>query len=244
MPNAREELARFNANMREWEDLIAELEAEIEAEELAENSVSNNVGWGHKTSQTAKSVQGIARPIGGMANSVAQATVASSHSVQFAQVAGVGLAVNPITTPVAAVLMTIDIGLSAWSAAKTYKHVKNLERILDRYSSTMSTDTMFALFYVLGKKNKKMKRKGIGCIPVLGSLANTVYAGGRSIYKRAKGTRGKNRRANAETLWGEHVRGDAAATAACEELLGPDTFGKIRHCHDGHLVLEKKLRSM
>lgn len=229
--------------LQEWEDFLAELEEE-------EGRVSNHLGFLDNAAPQAKGVGAVAKPLAGVANTVAQATVAAPLSttlVELGQVGSLGtasLAVNPVTTPVAAVLMMVEVGLSARSAVKTYRHIKNIEMIMERYDQEMSVDTRFALWYVCDKKNKKLKRKGIGCIPVLGSIANSVYSGGRSIYKRARGTRGKNRRANAEVLWGEHLRGDRAASESCRELLGHEIFSKIQDCHDGHLVLKKKLRSI
>jgi hypothetical protein len=139
-----------------------------------------------------------------------------------------------------------DIALSAVSAASTYAHMIALEEIVRHYKgrSGVRDSTLEAIAFTLNKKNKKLKRKGLGCIPILGSICNTVYTLGRSMQKRYQGTRGVERRAYAKTLWGNMLAGDPAASAAGDNLLGIKTFTRIRNCIDGDVVLKKKMKSL
>src|SRR5262249_26943676 len=160
-----------------------------------------------------------------------------------APVAGAALgAAAPFLGPAGIALMILDIGFSAFSAAKTYAHICALEAILELYSGNRRVlpGTLDAIIFAPQKKNKKIKRKGIGCIPVLGSICNTAYTLGRRLTKK---NRGVERRQQAQTLWENMLRGDPAALAACEELLGETTFAKIKIYADGHLVLKKKMKS-
>lgn len=163
--------------------------------------------------------------------------------------AGAGAAMAPaaaVLGPAGIALMLLDIGLSAKSAASTYAHICALEAILEIYKGRpgVRASTLEAIAYTLNKKNKKLKRKGFGCIPILGSICNTVYTAGRTIQKRVQGTRGIERRAMAKTLWQNMLAGDPAAIAACEDLLGVKTFTKIRIYIDGDVVLKKKMKSL
>lgn len=161
--------------------------------------------------------------------------------------AGTSAALAPvvmITGPIGLALHAVDIGMSAWSAVKTHKHIVQLERIIKDLGPQASPGTLEAIGFCIKKKNKKLKRKGFGCVPVLGSICNSVYTTGRSIQKRINGTRGIERRQRASELWQNTLTGDACAIAACKELLGDKVYGMIAGMGDGHLVLKKKLRSM
>ncbi|MBR0646871.1 eCIS core domain-containing protein [Plastoroseomonas hellenica] len=148
--------------------------------------------------------------------------------------------------PAGIALAIADMALSAVSAAKTYAHMCALEAIVTLYSGKKGVreTTLTAIAYTLNKKNKKLKRKGISCIPILGSICNSVYTLGRTVQKKVNGTKGVERRAMSKLLWNNMLAGDPAAIAACEELLGAKTFGKIRRCIDGDVVLKKKMKSL
>jgi hypothetical protein len=209
---------------------------------------------------TAKSVTNISRSVAGVgvgvtnnvAGVLAGVGVAGKITGALAPAAGAAMApAAAVLGPVGIALMVADIGLSAFSAAKTYAHICALEEILDKYEygfgrseRKVLAGTIDAILFTAKKKNKKLKRKGFGCIPILGSIGNTVYTLGRTIYKRVKGTRGVERRKQAEILWTNMLKGDPCATEACLELLGTKTFFKIRKYSDGWVVLKKKMKSL
>ena len=149
-----------------------------------------------------------------------------------------------VSGPVGIAFALIDSTRSAVSAVKTYRHVNALERILKSYGQHALNGTVEAILFAIKKKNKKLKRTGVGCVPVLGSICNSVYTTGRTIKKRVKGTRGHERRAHAETLWRNAQHGDLCARSACIELLGEKIHNLIDGYSDGHLVLKKKMKSL
>ncbi|MES2711976.1 MAG: DUF4157 domain-containing protein [Pseudomonadota bacterium] len=206
----------------------------------------------------AKSVFNISRGIAGGAVSATNTTFAVmggtgvAGSVTGALASGAAAAMAPaalVLGPVGIAFMIADLTLSFVSAAKTYAHIKELESILvyaEAGSGKLAAHpgTVNAIAFTLNKKNKKLKRKGVGCIPVLGSICNTVYTAGRSIQKRNDNSRGVERRSHATTLWVNMMAKDRYAIAACSSLLGEKMFGKIRMYSDGHRVLKKKMRSL
>jgi hypothetical protein len=192
------------------------------------------VGIGVSATSTVSGVMGGTGMIGGITGAVSSgAAAAMAPAAAVLGPAGIALAIA-------------DMALSAVSAAKTYAHTCALEAIVTLYSGKKGVreSTLTAIAYTLNKKNKKLKRKGISCIPVLGSICNSVYTLGRTVQKKMNGTKGVDRRAMSKVLWNNMLAGDPAAIAACEELLGAKTFGKIRMCIDGDVVLKKKMKSL
>lgn len=166
----------------------------------------------------------------------------------LARVGGaVGSALAPvvaITGPIGIAMSLIESGFSAASAVSTYRHIKQLERIIELKGPVAKPGTLEAIVFCCKKKNKKLKRKGLGCVPILGSICNTVYTVGRSIQKRIEGTRGVERRQQASILWQNTLIGDQCAIAACKEILGEKVYALIEGLADGHLVLKKKMKSL
>jgi hypothetical protein len=244
-------------NIRNYDaDLADEDEAgEDDEEELAGLPAGPQSGARALATTTGRQVQTVANPARAVAG-VGVGAVNNTYNVMagvgavghltgtVAPVAGAALsAAAPVLGPIGIALMIADIGLSAFSAAKTYAHICALEAILEVYNSDRRVlpGTIDAIVFATQKKNKKLKRKGVGCIPVLGSICNTVYTLGRRITKK---DRGVERRRQAQTLWENMLRGDPAARAACRELLGEKTFTKIQIYADGHVVLKKKMKSL
>jgi hypothetical protein len=186
----------------------------------------------------------------------ALATIAGHVGVTGTTVKGVlgaalpaaAIAALPVLGPVGIALTLAEMGFSGVSAVKSHLHMVHLEKILQNYMGkedpNVRTGTLGAIAFACLKKNKKRKRKGLGCIPVLGAIGNTVYSIGRRVVKNANNQRGVDRRTAAHTLWYNMLLGDPAATEACRELLGKKTFGRIRGYRDGDQVLKKKLRSI
>jgi hypothetical protein len=160
---------------------------------------------------------------------------------------GASAALAPIaavTGPIGIALALVDSGVSAYAAVKTYRHIKALEHIILTMGKLAKPGTVEAIIFCCKKKNKKLKRKGVGCVPILGSICNTIYTAGRSIQKRVQGTRGVERRQQASILWQNTLLKDPCAIAACKEILGVKIYGMIAGLADGHLVLKKKMKSL
>ena len=182
----------------------------------------------------------------GLAGSV---TVAGSSVASFASplAGGAAAAAGTAATvagPVGLAFALIDSTRSAVSAVKTYRHISALEKILTELGHVAYGGTVEAILFSIKKKNKKLKRTGAGCVPVLGSVCNSVYTIGRTMKKRIQGTKGHERRAYAKALWENCQADDPCAKAACLELLGTKVYGLIDGYTDGHLVLKKKMKSL
>ena len=149
-----------------------------------------------------------------------------------------------VAGPVGLAFALIDSTRSAVSAVKTYRHINALEKILEEKGHLAFMGTTEAILFSIKKKNKKLKRTGAGCVPVLGSVCNSVYTIGRTMKKRMAGTKGHERRAHAEKLWQNCQGGDPCAKAACIELLGTKVYGLIDGYTDGYRVLKKKMKSL
>jgi hypothetical protein len=161
--------------------------------------------------------------------------------------AGTALSVAaPILGPVGIALSGIDLIKNGVSAAKTYSHLSALDRILRDYwgKPGVLPGTVEAIAFTMQKKNVKLKRKGIGCVPVVGATGVTCVTLCRRIQKKRKGIRGAERRSHAKTLWKNMLQRDPLAVAACKELLGAADFEKLRRFGDGDRVLKNKMRSL
>jgi hypothetical protein len=154
--------------------------------------------------------------------------------------AALGVA-GAVLGPAGIALALADMVFSGVSAAKTYAHIVGLEVILKELGSEAKPGTKEAIVFATMKKNKKLKRKGLGCVPVLGSLCNSVYTLGRRLTKK---NRGVERRAHAKTLWNNMRKGDFCARMACQELLGKKMFEKYKGYIDGDVLLKKKMKSL
>ncbi|WP_370980287.1 hypothetical protein [Agaribacterium sp. ZY112] len=204
------------------------------------------------TGQTAQDVANWSNFLAGQAISVTGKTATVANFAQTGNLltaasTGTSAALAPvvmITGPIGIAMAIIDSAFSGYSAYKTQQHIRQLERIMKDLGPKAKDGTLEAIGFCIKKKNKKLKRKGFGCIPVLGSLCNSIYTTGRSIQKRVNGTRGLERRQRASELWHNTLLGDPCAIAACKELLGDKVYGLIAGMSDGHLVLKKKLRSL
>lgn len=242
-----DELSAYAAEPIEFdEDDIGE----EEFEPFSSGAPSNASTWQHQAKTAAGYGNIVAQQALSRLGNVAQvANFSQTGNFLTAAQTGVSGALAPVvavTGPIGLALALIDSGFSGYSALKTYRHIKQLEHLLQNsgLASQAKPGTKEAIIFCCKKKNKKLKRKGLGCIPVLGSICNSAYTAGRSIYKRAKGTRGVERRQQASVLWQNTLLGDPLAIAACKEILGENVYGMIQGLSDGHLVLKKKLRSL
>jgi hypothetical protein len=165
---------------------------------------------------------------------------------------GIGTAlgtVSLVTLPVGIALALTEVAFSVRSIAKTYSHIAKLKEIKKKHYRNELVGTRETIEYVLHQKNKKLKHKGVGCIPGVGSLVNSVYMVGRAIQKKAQNSKGKDRKENAKTLWTNLLDGCEMAEAACKELLGEKMYQKLMNLPQedrqlGWMVLKKKMKSI
>ena len=174
---------------------------------------------------------------------------ASSHAIAGAtQISAASAAMAPaavVLGPIGLGLSLLSSAMSVWSASKTYQHMANLQQIVDLQASLARSGTVEAIAYTLKKKNKKLKKKGLGAIPIAGSVTLMVYGMGKYIYKRGTGSLGVSRKKYAKDLWTNYlVYNDPCAQAAIRELLGDEIFNLIKNCGDGDTVLAEKLKSL
>jgi hypothetical protein len=146
---------------------------------------------------------------------------------------------------VGGVLAVTESVFSGRSCARTYSHFEALKRLLKYHRDWAKKEVVEAVEYVLEKKRVKMGRKFLGVLPVAGSLGNSIYTLGRTIYKKSKNIKGVKREKYAKTLWGHQLNHtDTLASVVCRELLGGKTFDSIRGHKGGWRVLKKKMRSL
>jgi hypothetical protein len=182
--------------------------------QLANNS---NVSPGESISPTAKKVVKAGATAAGVGISAAQhatnaPTIALLAAGAAASATGIGLVVAG-----AAATLTMS-ALSATSAYKSWQHCKALDNIHERRQCYACKPVLAGdpdraeqhnkvadavLPYLCLQKSEKTARKAVGAVPTLGA-AETVYAIGRSLYKRAVGTRGVKRTEMASIL-AEHL---------------------------------------
>jgi hypothetical protein len=248
------------------EDDSVELDEEDQFVDAYMTNFNHGAGKIKSGGQTARSVFGAMETIGSLGTSVvstsANMLLGSSGGVVgtiagYSGLAGTivnaapilqALAVSgaPILGPVGIGFMLLEMGMSGWSTAVTYNHIKKLNKITMDYSGRPGVlpSTHGAIQYAVKKKNKKLHRKGLGILPAVGSLVNTVYTIGRTIKKKRRGDKGEIRRFQAKTLWDNQLGGDPMAIAACQELLGKKVFKQVQMYADGFVLLKKKLRSL
>ncbi|MBL8841691.1 MAG: hypothetical protein JNL90_09220 [Planctomycetes bacterium] len=197
---------------------------------------------------TGAAVAGGVTTVVGQVSNVAR--LVQTGSLLSAASTGTSAALAPVvavTGPIGIALSLVDSLLSGASAVSTYGHIKQLEKLLQAGvpgHRPVLPGTREAIVFACKKKNKKLKRKGIGCIPVLGSICNTVYTIGRTIQKSRSGTKGVERRHHAKVLWANARCDDPLAIAACKELLGKKIYAMIEGMNDGDRVLKKKMKSL
>lgn len=105
-----------------------------------------------------------------------------------------------------AVGSSVAAGVSVY---KTHQHIKNLQAIHDRgcnhgFCEGDGNDHNFiynhVLPYIIDKKKRKMRRKAEETMPLLGGMATSLETGARSVWKRLRGTRSKQRHYYAQVL--------------------------------------------
>ncbi len=155
--------------------------------------------------------------VGGVGVSIAQTatgqtTLALATGAAAASATGIGL------VAAAGALALGTSVLAARSAHKSRIHRNNLAQIYERRDAYACGPVEMGgevnrfhhqvvanevLPYIISKKGSKYHRKVVSAVPVLGGL-ESARAGAKSLYKRARGTRGVNRR-NATHWLGWHL---------------------------------------
>jgi hypothetical protein len=148
--------------------------------------------------------------------------------------------------------------LNVRSEYKTYKHIgklksieksidENIKKSIDERKCTCG-DCKNYINYILKKKRHKMWSKGVGIVPVVGTIS-TVGHKAKGLNKKRKGTRGKDRMNVATGLWFSmrgHSGGVQCVTAnmIVRELCGGEKARKrIVETGDGYNEIFKKLAS-
>lgn len=211
----------------------------------AASTMGTKAAWAVNTGKTV-----IEQSITAVNTTKSAADIVKTGSVMAGTASNVSGALAPVTEltsttgPIGIALAALNSGLSAYSAYKTYNHIYQLQEILRNHGAVAQPGTIEAIGFCIKKKNRKLKRKGLGCVPVAGSTPVTIHKFGRYIYKKYKGTLGVKRKQHASMLWQNTLIGDTCAIAACKELLGVSIYKRIEGLEDGHLVLKQKLKSV
>lgn len=159
------------------------------------------------------------------------------------KVANIGLTVGgtvagQLATPVVEVPIKIaKTSLAAISLAKTIKHIQNMKKTLENIDNS---EVKRITIYAMSKKTNKAVKKGLDVAQV-GTLA-TGYSIGKALYKKVKGTRGKNREENAKSLHQLAIKGDMEAAALIRELVGSSNIVEALKA-DGWKIIINKLAS-
>ena len=224
------------------------VDEEDDVGEFGSGAADEAFGWGKTTKDyagyTSAGVQQATARLGNVAQGANLVQTGNLFSVASSGTSAALAPVVAVTGPIGIALALVDSALAAKSVYHTYKHIRNLEVILEKFGHLAKPGTKEAIVFCCKKKNKKLKRKGLSCVPILGSICVSFKTGYRSIKKRRNGTRGVERRQQASVLWQNTLIGDQCAIKACQELLGQKIYSKIEGLADGHLVLKKKLRSI
>lgn len=210
----------------------------------------NMHSWGHvksvhKADQkhsdygTAKA---IAKGVAAVGSSAFQTATKTGYSTLAYSAATTGaVAVSATGVGALAVAGSYAVGssvLAGVSVYKTNKHINNLKTIRNAGSMKenctgckLQHDTLYneVLPYIIAKKQRKLRRKGEECMPVLGGMATSMETGLRSIYKRLKGNRGKERHWHAQLLTIHLVSCNCSlAESIVSELWSPEEMLNIR----------------
>jgi len=178
--------------------------------------------WGHVKSvhnhdHEHSDITGTLKTIGKGALFVGSSAMQTATNTGFstmAYTAATGGAVAISSTGIGAIALagTYAVGSSiaaGVSVYKTHNHIANLQKIHDRGckrgfcegdANDHNTIYTHVLPYIIDKKKRKLRRKGEETVPLLGSLATTFETGARSLWKRARGTRGTERHYYAQVL--------------------------------------------
>jgi len=177
--------------------------------------------WGHVKSVHRNDHEhgdwGTVKSLGKGALTVGSGTFQAVTNTGFstlAYTAATGGAVALSATGIGAVAVAGTYALGSSIAAgvsvyKTHQHIKNLQAIHDRGckhgfcegdQNDHNTIYTHVLPYIIDKKKRKMRRKSEETVPLLGSMASTLETGVRSLWKRARGTRGTERHYHAQVL--------------------------------------------
>ena len=176
--------------------------------------------WGH-----VKSVHRCDHPHGdwGMAKTVGKGLLTAGSSA-YTTATKTGISTMAYTAATGGTIALTATGIGAIGVAgalaignsvaagvsmyKTMNHIRNLEEIrlqkgvkfCDGNHQEHNYILSVVLPYIIDKKKRKMRRKGEETVPLLGGLCTTAEEGARSLFKRLRGNRGKERHHMAQSL--------------------------------------------
>jgi len=140
------------------------------------------------------------------------ATKTGFSTLGYTAATGGAVALSATGIGAVAVAGAYALGKSVSAGASVYKtqqHIKNLEIIHKRGckqgfcegdANAHNTLHTHVLPYIINQKKRKMRRKCEETMPVLGTMATSLESGARSLWKRARGTRGAQRHYYAQVL--------------------------------------------
>jgi hypothetical protein len=214
-----EEVERQEAQIEEWQKLLLATKPNIEANQARLTELITQQEAIAPTRALTYGVRSKAKKAAKIAVSVA------------------GM-VAPVLKPV-----TIAIGIATDVVAlvKTLRHIHNLNKL--GRNKSMNPKTREALTYLMGKKKTKAGRRGAKVLQVGKPLK--AYMGMKSLYKRAKGTKGKNREKFAKVLLTQARTGDADANAIILELVSKDNIREVMDPKtEGWKIIMDKMKSI
>jgi len=158
-------------------------------------------------------------------------TAASGGSVA---ISGAGYVAVPLAGAVA-IGKSVAAGVSVY---KSQQHINKLQYILERGRShgfcEGKPDEHNYIFdhvlpYIIEQKKRKLRRKAEQTVPVLGSVVSSIETGIHGAWKRARGTRSKERHFEAQMLTVHLVSCECDCTEEIvSELWGKEKMKSIR----------------
>ncbi|EKU99917.1 hypothetical protein Lepto7375DRAFT_2003 [Leptolyngbya sp. PCC 7375] len=143
----------------------------------------------------------------------------------------------PVTAAPIKILNQVKAGISL---AKSIKHIFKLKKISTK---TKNKTLKEVIDYTIKQKTKKCFHKGL-TIGGLG-VGNKVYKVSKAAYKKARGTKGKLREAQAKKLYELGQKGDKEALQTIKELVGGDKnmTETMKYGKDGWKIIMDKMKS-
>ncbi|HMA36865.1 MAG TPA: hypothetical protein VKY74_20590 [Chloroflexia bacterium] len=151
---------------------------------------------------------------------------------------GVGVALGFV--PVPGVSQVYSLALAVNQVRSTLGHIRNLKKI--RRDMLASGKSVTDLNYIIGKKNQRAIRSGVGGVPIVGS-AKSAALKLKGFYKLARGTRGVHRQEIAGRLRVSANQGDVDAQRIILELVGEDQYKAALLGRNGAALITAKMAS-
>lgn len=154
---------------------------------------------------------------------------------------GVGLGF----VPVPGVSQAYSLALAVNQVRSTLSHINNLKKIRRNMlaSGHQASDAPVQdLDYIIGKKNQRAIRSGVGGVPIVGT-AKTAALAIKGVYKSVTGTKGVHRQQIAARLRAAAKLGDTNAQQIILELVGADQYNAALTGRAGADLIMAKMAS-